>query len=81
MTKQEQSIIIDSINSVFNEKIAKITDERNKAIESEKETRTQLKEINTEIKELKTKMKELERENKTLKKDLTKYEKIFSNIK
>ena len=81
MTKQEQTAIISTIDSIINDKTSKLIEEKEKQNVIVKTLKDKNIQLTNENKELKNKIKELEKQNTSLNKEVVKYEKIFSNIK
>ena len=81
MTKQEQKLIIDTIENVYAEKINKLTED----LELEKSKKVSVKEkitnLETENKSLKLKIKELEKELNSANKIVLKYDKLINSLK
>lgn len=81
MNKQEQKIIIDAIDTVINEKLAKLEADNAKLLEEKNALKEKLSLSDKENKDLKNENKQLTKELSATKKEVVKYEKIFATIK
>lgn len=81
MNKQEQKTIIDAIDLVINEKMAKLEAENAKLLEEKNSLKEKISLMDKENKELKVENKQLTKDLNTAKKEVVKYEKIFATIK
>ena len=81
MNKQEQKIIIDVIDTVINEKLAKLEADNAKLLEEKNSLKEKVALMDKENKELKAENKQLTKDLNTAKKEVVKYEKIFATIK
>lgn len=81
MNKQEQKIIIDTIDNIINEKLTKLETDNAKLVEEKNALKEKLSLSDKENKDLKNENKQLTKELNTAKKEVIKYEKIFATIK
>lgn len=81
MKKQEQALIIETIENIYNEKINKLTEDKQKALDNAKILKEKCLITEKENKEYKAKIKALEKELNISKKTNEKYEKLLENFK
>lgn len=81
LNKNEQKVILDAIEGIYDEKIAKITAEKDAAIAAKNELKEKLSLSTCEIKELRARIKELEKELANANKTVAKYNKLVDSVK
>lgn len=81
LNKNEQKVILDAIEGIYDEKIAKITAEKDAAIAAKNELKEKISLSTCEIKELRARIKELEKELTNANKTVAKYNKLVDSVK